>query len=702
MLLCGLCLTAALSLAEEAPLCQVVVPEFRSMATPAPVQGVKRVLWYRLAFDGDTRAPASAAEAEAAMQVANATLQRISYGKVSVTWTISPLIQLPRSAAFYSANLAALLSDAQAGAAAIGLRSADFDRDLLAPPPVPTWMPGLAGIGGRWLYVSMPNGGLVVHELGHTFGLPHANSWVTGRPDPFQKTFPPFPSDLNAVTGSLAFETNSFVGRTGVMFPGVSHEYGDVFDIMAMSNASADFNVDFKERLGWIAGSQITNVNTSGVVRIYSMAAATLQAGRTYAIRIAKPIVGRTQDGVPRFYSIEVNPSGNGVVLRWSGGSGPSLLIHSAANFSANFLDAGLTIGRAFDDPGLGLSIVTKATGGSGPDAWVDVAIDFAAGAKEADNPPLPWSLPDFIPTYTVRGKVIDARGVPIPACRVHSGRINSYAGDRSDFTSTQTDRQGNYALIVPGTGAYTVGASAYGYKMAVGITEQSINVTEAGVTNLNFKLEALPRVSVSAPSQINEGQPCVFTISRSGPTNEAVTVSWLTTGSADASDFASAIGGGEVIIPAGATSTTLTFPTVNDEVAEGPETITVQVTAPSFFERNGTIFSYPGWELHGPGSEQKWVQTDPMFATFADGSATTTIIDPTQPGVIRLAVSLDKTGNASLQVFGAANQTVSIESSADLKTWQPVASKTLTSPSTQISAPATGGRVSFYRARVL
>ena len=248
---------------------------------------------------------------KAPRQSANTILQRISFGQSSLAWTITPVLALPRTAAFYSTNYPTMLDDARIAAANSGFNPSDYDRDLLSPPPMLGWSQGMAVIGSRSLYVSVADGGLVVHELGHTFGLPHANTWDTSRPNPFQLTAPPFQSNISLLNGSFNFETNSFVGRTGVMFPGLPIEYGDPFDIMASSSSKrpADFNVNFKLRLGWVSSNQVKTVSSSGVHRLYSQHVPNLNPARNYGLRIDKLIVGRAADHVPRQYWMEDLPS---------------------------------------------------------------------------------------------------------------------------------------------------------------------------------------------------------------------------------------------------------------------------------------------------------------------------------------------------------------------------------------------------------
>jgi hypothetical protein len=383
------------------------------------------------------------------------------------------------------------------------------------------------------------------------------------------------------------------------------------------------------------------------------------------------------------------------VLLRWSDGSGPSLLVNSAAAYFPSFDRAALPIGRAFDDPRLALTIKSVASGGSGVEHWIDVSIDFNAGDQERDNPPL---LPEMPGAYQIKGHVVDENNQPIAKCRVHNGRMNSVVGDRSDFVSTQTDRDGNYTLWVDDPGPFTVGVSAYGYTAAPGASERVVSIPSPGITNANFSLRTLPRVTVTAVPQISKGDTAIFTIHRTGPTDEPLQVDWQRTGTVHGLDSPGVAQRGTVLILSGQSSTTVSMPTVFDNLAEAPETLTLHAITPGALDRDGILFSYPGWELRGEGADEKWYQTDPAFATYADASATVTIVN-SQSATLQLVLN---TGSlATLQIVGPANGKIRIDTSADLITWQPVATNQLGASGATVALPTQSPADSrFYRAQ--
>lgn len=82
-------------------------------------------------------------------------------------------------------------------------------------------------------YVNFPDYvGILNHELGHTFGLPHANSFDCG--------------------------TNVMSGNCSTI------DYGSPFDRMGYPDGSSIFNFRAQKKVGWIDESQILNINQPG------------------------------------------------------------------------------------------------------------------------------------------------------------------------------------------------------------------------------------------------------------------------------------------------------------------------------------------------------------------------------------------------------------------------------------------------------
>src|SRR5262249_28068038 len=96
---------------------------------------------------------------------------------------------------------------------------------------------GYVGAAGVWLR-NYFTPGVAGHELGHNYGLNHANFWDTSG--------------------------QSIIGT------GTSVEYGDIYDTMGSANAGPNhFNASYKNLLNWLKPTETLTVTSNGVYRIY-------------------------------------------------------------------------------------------------------------------------------------------------------------------------------------------------------------------------------------------------------------------------------------------------------------------------------------------------------------------------------------------------------------------------------------------------
>ena len=91
------------------------------------------------------------------------------------------------------------------------------------------------GRAGIWLNGSFGSG-VTAHELGHNYGVHHANLWQT--------------------------TDGSVIGA------GANVEYGNVFDVMGRGGIRGHFNAWFKTRLDWLLTGDYTQVTESGTYPI--------------------------------------------------------------------------------------------------------------------------------------------------------------------------------------------------------------------------------------------------------------------------------------------------------------------------------------------------------------------------------------------------------------------------------------------------
>ncbi len=148
--------------------------------------GTKTVLYMRLNFPDDLTEPIAADSANAQMLGVNAFYAEGSYKLTSLAATVTPLLTLPETKAWYStAGVGALLDDAREAARLAGYDTDNYDLDITCFTSVPgesySHWSGLAVVGGKGLWLQGKQGGASVgvtaHELGHNYGLMHANFW---------------------------------------------------------------------------------------------------------------------------------------------------------------------------------------------------------------------------------------------------------------------------------------------------------------------------------------------------------------------------------------------------------------------------------------------------------------------------------------------------------------------------------------------
>jgi hypothetical protein len=269
-----------------------------------------------------------------------------SYNKTSLSVTVVPtVLRLPQTTAFYGAdNYVQLLDDARAAALSAGYNSASYDLDVVAFKRISAFeWAGLGYVGGKgtWLngYFDLHVTG---HEVGHNYGLGHANLWDT-------------------TDGS-------------VIGDGSSKEYGDLYDLMGSGGTTGShFNAFFKNHLDWIAPAGVQTVSSSGTYRIQQQDSIASTGVR--ALKIAKD--GSTNYWVEFRQALTTNNwVMNGAVLHWGYNNNldSDLLDTTPETISAT--DAALLIGRTLSDTNAGIHITPIGKGGTSPET-LDVVVNI-------------------------------------------------------------------------------------------------------------------------------------------------------------------------------------------------------------------------------------------------------------------------------------------------------------------------------------
>ncbi len=197
-------------------------------APVVPITGEQRVLVVLATWGPE---PFSPAEVRRVLEQSDLFLRGSSYGKVSLRATVTPWLAIPDYSATCTYDPVRRAS--RPAVLGLGYDPSAFDGVLYLYPRVPcNWM-GLTLGKEVWLNGALSRD-LVVHELGHTFGLGHAN------------------------TGSCV---RSYC---------VALEYGDPYD--TMGQGSGDFSAFAKLQLGWL--SHVTEPRQPGVLLLDALEAA--------------------------------------------------------------------------------------------------------------------------------------------------------------------------------------------------------------------------------------------------------------------------------------------------------------------------------------------------------------------------------------------------------------------------------------------
>lgn len=356
---------------------------------PAAAYGTRQALYMRLVFRDDTTVPISSEQAAAEMEQVNDFFIENSYSKTAVLATVTPVLTLPQPKAFYAASgPGRLMSDAQAEAANAGFASADYQLLLARFTPVPGFNWGGLG-GGSTAWLQYNGAGLAIHEIGHCYGLGHANAWDTRR-----ASLPAPPPDR--------FDADSVIGHDSILGAGDDLEYGDPFDVMgggggeaqtptnrAISGFTGHINPIGKMALDWLPAAGVLDLTSSGTNRLHVFDTPVLEHDRIYALRVKKD-AQRTY-WVSARNRITDNPwITNGVSLHWSQwpqSIGYSTLLDTTPGTAAGRQDSALQLGRTYSDDEAGVHITPIARGGTDGDSWYDVVVNVAPPTN--NSPPV-------------------------------------------------------------------------------------------------------------------------------------------------------------------------------------------------------------------------------------------------------------------------------------------------------------------------
>ncbi len=302
----------------------------------AYTEGIKRLILIRVDFPDKAGAPFTDVKGTNMVRSIDTFFRTCSYGRAGCRLlgegsALTPTLRLPRTTTEYGTlDASKLREEARAAAKAAGFVLTNYDFDVICFGSVPGY--GWAGLGyvggpGSWIQNSFDDAaGVFCHELGHNYGLNHANFWDTA-------------------------------GETIIGSKGTDVEYGDSFD--TMGNASAgrrQFNVRNKNLLNWMRSTEVKTLAVNGTYRLYAhdfTNAAPVMALK--AVRDSK--TNYWFEYRARFADYRWLSNGIGIRRARSDSSRQSQLIDTTPGSADGKNDSPLVIGRTFSDPAIGLHV---------------------------------------------------------------------------------------------------------------------------------------------------------------------------------------------------------------------------------------------------------------------------------------------------------------------------------------------------------
>jgi hypothetical protein len=274
-----------------------------------------------------------------------------SYNKTSLSAVVTPVVRMPQPQSFYTgANSDLIFVHAREAARLAGFETNNFNLDLIAF--------GFNNIFGYAGFAKIGDKGAVLngffdfktaaHELGHCYGLLHANTWRT--------------TD-GTVIGS-----------------GANVEYGDAFDVMGGGGSQiTHFNASYKRTLDWLTETNVQTVTSGGIYRVYAFDVVNSPNG-IHALKIKK-------DGLKNYWiefrQLFTGTPGlmNGAMVRWDYGvpqveNRRQTQVLDMTPSTQSLADSTLLIGQSFVDNAAGLTVTVLGRGNTTPES-LDIKVDF-------------------------------------------------------------------------------------------------------------------------------------------------------------------------------------------------------------------------------------------------------------------------------------------------------------------------------------
>jgi hypothetical protein len=590
--------------------------------------GNLRCLYIRVTYPDQLAQPNTEERAYSDMADSARFFLENSYGKLTQTSTITPLVVLPHTLAWYNAKeseldtLGLIQTHSRDAARARGYDSTVYDCIIVRINQGPQLVNTSWG-GGDSVWVTWDGMDVLNHEIGHSLDLDHANFWR-----------------------SLDGTSYGF---------GESEEYGNVFDVMGGGYGfGVHYNTITKRLLNWLPDNFIHQPKGDGVFRIYAYDQPTLESGKRYGLSVAKDSV--------RQYNIEFHPAAGGYLAEnalviYSGmGSPTGHLLDTTQGSLGGKKDGGIAIGRTYSDWEADMHFTVLSKNGTSPES-LDIAynrgpfpgnvapaatlaasattiaigssVTFTATASDANGDALAyhWQFDDgvtgtnspvFTRTFPTAAKVnamltvSDMKGgtvrrsvvitVGSPTTQTITGTVSVGGQGLSGVYLTgggkacYSNADGTYALAGVATGPKALTAVLAGATFSPSFTNPLTVI--AGTNTANWTAADSALVTLTRVADATEGGASgTFQLTRTGSTTAALTVLVSPAGgtASKGTDYTftpTYVATGSFYaftIPAGSSTLDVNVAAIDDTLAEGPETITLQLAgAAGYFSKSG------------------------------------------------------------------------------------------------------------------
>lgn len=335
--------------------------------------------------------------------------------------TVTPVLRMPRNRGTYDngAYWGDILTDAKNAAVALGYNPDAFAcRVIVHDGFVSGGAAGWGGGGAIWCNGNASDR-LLVHEYGHVFWLPHANSWTSTDGNPLSEN------------------------RTHI-------EYGDVSDPMGnawSTSGFSDYNAYYKNVLGWLPDSAVVPITHTGTYRINQFDGwgdwdkpVALKITRDNTLDLWVMFRG---DGVP-----QGNFNTGAYIVGVSGESFDDSHLIDFNDPGGNAYDAPLAQGQSFYDA---TSDITIKTAGRMMTDWphhMYVRVEFGPGYTQGYRPLVNGGI------YALRNKSFN-QYLTVPGNSSSNGVepvIATYNGNAQQQWVVQRNSDGSYSFKHNGT----------------------------------------------------------------------------------------------------------------------------------------------------------------------------------------------------------------------------------------------------------